>query len=333
MICRSLFKKVFFISTFLLSCIALPAQVMWNLKGGLMPTAAHHVPSYKDSESRLNWMAGIEMEIPLSQKFNLETGLRYKNEALCYYHSHAHVDERHTENHLELPVRLAYKYKLGNNLSLRAGVGPYLGVAMGESLKVGIEPSVAVDWKCLSLGLTYNHPYYFESGKHKANSGLMLTVGFRFRSDKWKYVGAGLLAAGAVAGTVYAATQGDYSGSSYIPSSSSYPGSSVSSSSISSSNSDNSSSDAKYYLREYQRFENLAKDHFNTLTNLGGYKVKKNGKDVSGSNLQSLSQSTFLKVNNSLIKAQAEMRKIRTEAANKGINIPKSEYEDVKVKW
>lgn len=213
---RQLFLKALFVNTFFFFSIALNAQVMWNLKGGFMPVNVQHFDD--DSEQRVNWMAGLEIEIPTSKKFNIETGLRYKNEMLCFdYSDEYHMD--HTKNHLEVPIRLAYKCKLRDNLAIRAGIGPYLGVGLegdGIDPKIGIEPSVALDWKCLSLGLTYNHPFYLgERAKYKANSGLMLTLGIRFGSNKWKYVGAGLVAASVVASTVYAATQGNNSDSNY----------------------------------------------------------------------------------------------------------------------
>lgn len=227
---RNSITKVFFISTFLLSCIALPAQVMWNFKGGIMPITAQHVD--KDDEYRLNWMAGLEIEIPLSKMLNLETGLRYKNEVLCF----GEYDDNDVTNHLELPVRLTYKQKLGNNLSLHTGIGPYVDAI---TLVSGIEPSIVVNWKSLSFGVTYNNPCFYKGGYNgdiKINSGLMLTLGIRFHSRAWKYIGPGLLAAGAVAGTVYAATQGNNSDSNYSQNSSSYSNYSDYSSSYSSKN-------------------------------------------------------------------------------------------------
>lgn len=327
MTCRGLFKKVFFISTFVLSCIALPAQVMWNLKGGIMPT---EISDGGESEQALNWMAGLEIEFPLSQKLNIETGLRYKNA----WESDNRYDEIDCQSHFEIPVRLAYKHKFRDNLSLHAGVGPYLGYVLhedgGSNPEVGIEPSVAINWKCLSIGVTYTNSCFGDKKDYKKYSGPMLTVGVRLGSDKMKYVGAGLLAAGAVAGTIYAATQGDYSGSSYIPSSS-YPSSSNSSTSSSPSNSDNSSSEAKL-LDQYHRWERSAQGTYNALTNTG-YKVKKEGKVVSGSTAQSWGISTYSEMKRLLREAQKEMKKIRIKAAKKGIDIPKSEYEDVQVKW
>lgn len=293
-----------------------------------MPVSVHHVDD--DSETKVNWMLGLEMEIPLSQKFNLETGLRYKNETLCSGDSY--YDPDHTTNHLELPIRLTYKYRLRDNLSLRAGIGPYLGVGLqgdGVAPKIGIEPSVAIDWKCLSLGLTYNHPYYVDSrGDYKANSGLMLTVGLRFGSRAWKYIGPGLLAAGAVAGTVYAATQANKSDNNFSSNSSNYSNNPVDNLS----NEYASSSDKEKLLDQYQRWERSAQGSYNALTNTG-YKVKKDGKYVSGSTVQSWGISNYSKMKQLLREAQREMRKIRAKAAKKGINIPKSEYEDVQIKW
>lgn len=284
-----------------------------------MPANVHHLDD--DTEHKVNWMLGLEMEIPLSQKLNLETGLRYKNETACWgdYYS----DQDHTINHLELPIRFTYKYKLRENLSLRAGIGPYLGAGLegdGVSPKIGIEPSVAVDWKCLSLGLTYNKPYYVaERGKYKANSGLMLTVGVRFHSRAWKYIGPGLLAAGAVAGTVYAATQGNNSSSNNSPNDTSHP----SSSEYSSSNSSNSNNNSKSQVNRSS--SNTFKDGLDWQRETGIY-------DNYDSKLAAMQTLTFPYQDGfddrDRTKIQKEMKRIREKWEKKGYPIEKSSRED-----
>lgn len=331
---RSLFKKLLLINTFLLSCIALPAQVMWNLKGGLMQATEHHVDEILDKH-RLNWMAGLEIEIPLSQKLNLETGLRYKNETLClthYYHYYHWTSDDDHDNHLELPLRLAYKQKLGENFSIHAGIGPYIATSLKKAevdeintIRVGIEPSIALNWKCLSLGLTYNNPCFYKGYKkelddsklkYKENSGLMLTLGIRFGSDKWKYVGTGLAAVatvGAAVGSVYAASQGDYSGSSY--SSSSYSSSSDYSSS-SSSNYDNGSKSQAASGNNKKMSEVVNK---NTDSNT----YSKNETLLIN---MSINRKDYDK--NRKDHIQDEMKKIRTKWEQKGYKMYHSKWED-----
>lgn len=232
------------------------SQVMWNLKGGIMQRSYYDDSSYwgnvifhgdDELEKRIDWMAGLEMEIPLSNILNLETGLRYRNHySLAYPDEENHGDYRVAKHHLELPLRLTYKQPLGEHFSLHVGVGPYASYALGDdlgkkwnnNLQVGLEPSVAINWACLSLGATYNIPCFYKGYKDENKPAVMLTLGIRFKSHVWKYVGATLLAiasVGTAAAAIWPSNGGysSYSSGSYSPSynssSSSYSGSSSSS--------------------------------------------------------------------------------------------------------
>lgn len=230
------------------------AQVMWNLKGGWMSrdVMMSESGSMSDIEkkSRPDWMVGMELEIPLSEKLNLETGLRYKNHytlvnTLCDYGSFTEEQFEEAKTIFELPLRLTYKQQLGRHFSLHAGIGPYVSaIADGwESKKwretkwsdfvhVGLEPSVAINWACLSLGVTYNTPCFYKGYKDENKPVVMATLGIRFKSSAWKYVGAtlltistvGLAAANAWASAAEANrnySSGDYGSSSYSGGSSS----------------------------------------------------------------------------------------------------------------
>ena len=208
-------KRSWALSLLLLAVCSLQAQVMWNLKGGIMPRKSYTDESWWSSDMEkfkcIDWMAGLEMEIPLSSKLNIETGLRFD------HHTSVLEDDwqidRTIENHLTLPLRLAYKVPLGRYFSLHAGVGPYATYTLGgdigsewnNNLRAGLETSVAVNWNCLSLGATYDWNCLYK-GFHDMNKpSIMLTLGIRFRSHVWKYVGAGLLTlctVGAAAGTL-----------------------------------------------------------------------------------------------------------------------------------
>ena len=229
------------------------SQVMWNLKGGLMQRSYYDNSLYwgnvifhgdDELEKRIDWMAGLEMEIPLSNMLNLETGLRYRNHySLVYPDEEDHGDYRVAKDHLELPLRLTYKQPLGEHFSLHVGVGPYASYALGDdfggkrnnNLQVGLEPSVAINWACLSLGATYNIPCFYKGYKDENKPVVMATLGIRFKSHVWKYVGATLLAiasVGTAAAAVWPSNDGysSYSSGSYSPSysSSSYNSSSSS---------------------------------------------------------------------------------------------------------
>lgn len=83
---------------------------------------------------------------------------------------------------------------------------------------------------------------------------------------------------------------------------------------------------------QYKRWEKHAQGHYNSLTNLGS-RVKVNDKDDSGTTGEKMSTSNYVRMKKLLREAQQQMRSIRRKASKKGINIPKSEYEDVQVSF
>lgn len=310
---------VFILFSAITFALPLNAQVMWNLKGGIMERSVYHFPDYSyytfshddaDFEKRIDWMAGLELEIPLSRKLNLETGLRYKN-----HYSLVSLDDDYVDNwryahwaeatsHIELPLRLTYKQTLGKHFSLHVGVGPYASYALGDefgekwdnNLQVGLEPSIAINWACLSLGATYNVPCFYKGFKDENKPAVMATLGIRFKSHVWRYVGATLLAiasVGAAAAAVWPTNDGygSYSSGSYGPSYSS-----------------SSSSDGNYE-KMYKKWEKQAQNAYNSLAGHSGGTV------------------TYQKNKQLLRDAQEEMRKWREKARRAGITIPQSEWE------
>ena len=131
-------KKSLAIAGFLLLSSVVDAQVMWNLKGGWMGRKAIVQESEVEEKNRPDWMAGLELEIPLSDKLNLETGLRYRDHKIWVVKEYDYDigGEKFTRNfdanaNFEIPLRLAYKQQLGKHFSLHAGVGPYISTCYG----------------------------------------------------------------------------------------------------------------------------------------------------------------------------------------------------------
>lgn len=89
---------------------------------------------------------------------------------------------------------------------------------------------------------------------------------------------------------------------------------------------------SKNYRTIYSNWERRAKQNYESLTNLG-YKIKKNDKDEKGNSGQGASPSTYVRQKKLLREAQKEMKRIRQKAQQAGLNIPKSEYEDVSVSY
>jgi hypothetical protein len=86
------------------------------------------------------------------------------------------------------------------------------------------------------------------------------------------------------------------------------------------------------YETQYANWERIAKQHYNSLTNLGT-QYKKDGKDVTGNSGQGASSSNYTQMKKSLREAQNEMKNIRTKAKKNGVEITKSEYEDIEVSY
>lgn len=309
-------KKLIILCMLIACHVAIKAQVMWNLKGGIMQNSIYESEYDYDHDytiKAIDWAAGLEIEIPLSQKLNIETGLRYKNHlAMNGDESEEHWTDEFWEgkHHLEMPLRLAYKQQLGKHFSLHAGVGPYAswsignknGYDFGDNIVVGLEPSVAINWNCLSLGATYNLPCFYEGYKDLNKTGFMVTLGIRFKSGAWKYIGAGLLAVASV-GASLAAVWPD--GNDYSSASSYTYSGGDSSSSYSTSG---SNAETMYY-----NWEKRARDAYEHLAG------------------QTLSASQITKRKQLLREAQREMKKWRNKAKQHGVNITPSYYETVDV--
>ena len=333
-------KKGLTIVGFLLLPSVADAQVMWNLKGSWMNRQVY-LDHYDDGDeltkhTRPDWTVGLELEIPLSEKLNLETGLRWKNHNVFInkeYEFEAYgkpytVNKTFGARQLaEIPLRLTYKQQLGRNSSLHLGIGPYASYILdggweyyenentyskssrdaewrdskwNENLHVGLEPSVVINWACLSLGATYNIPCFYKGYKDENKPIIMATLGIRFKSSAWKYVGATLLTIATVGGAAASAW------SSAVEANQNYSSGSYGSSSYSSGS--NSSSGGNYETM-YRKWEKQAQNAYNSLAGHSGGTV------------------TYQKNKQLLRDAQNEMKKWREKARKAGIMIPQSEWE------
>ena len=285
-------KKCFAIASFLLLSCAANAQLMWNLKGGFMGRKALVRESEVEEKNSPDWMVGLELEIPLSEQLNLETGLRYKDHKV-FVQKEYNYDIGNGETfkrvfdanvNFEIPLRLTYKQPLGRHFSLHAGLGPYLTTCygagwdrynaeyigfsgssiewkdakIGDMTNIGLETSVAINWACLSLGATYNNPCFYKGYKDENKPVVMATLGIRFKSSAWKYVGATLLSivtfGGAAASAWSKAVEAnrDYSSGSFD----SYSSSGGSSSSTSGNANSNNLSEQQSYNTDKRTWDN-----------------------------------------------------------------------------
>lgn len=300
-------KKLFLLFVFLASMTILSnAQLMWNLKGGIMPR------SVKDDQTRLDWMAGLEMEIPLNQKFNIETGPRYRHHVTI-----GAIESDITSNKIELPVRFTYKQPLGKNFTMHVGAGPYASLALGANrLYAGIETSIAFNWKCLSIGALYDLPIY-KGYIDRNKPGFMATVGIRFKSSGWKYVGIGALAVATVGVGALLVANSIKGNNNETTSTGGYNSGASSDSSSAYGSSGGNSSDSKVMSgSDMQNYNSLRNTYRKWADDLREMKFA-NGKYQNG-----YSQSDKQ-------KAQSEMKRIRQTAQSKwGKEIPYDSIED-----
>ena len=340
-------------------------QVMYNLRGGIMPGKVHTDMEHDENltESRIDWMIGFELEIPISQKWNIETGLRYKSKSYVAYKDYNFGSYWYNEDYLakhpeedfnqrlyrtylnasilELPIRATYKFHLNDNFALHLGFGPYASFNLtgkpfnsgmpfkSSALSVGIEPSVALYYKNVSIGAIYNNPVIFQQHKEMDSNRFMITVGFRFSNKVWNSIGRGIDKAaesGALDALANTFTQvGEALGgnaTTTIPDS--YSTSDLESQSSSASNMN--------YLSQYQNWERRAKANYDSLVKLG-YSVKDKKGNRTGGTGQRISSSNYTQMKKFLREAQREMQKIRLKAAKAGVSIQKSNWETATVDY
>lgn len=79
------------------------------------------------------------------------------------------------------------------------------------------------------------------------------------------------------------------------------------------------------YQSQYQRWENLAERHYNSITNTGLRSTTDSGEHNGKAG--SMSASNYTQQKKAFRQAQREMARIRTKAAKEGVNIPQSKWE------
>lgn len=178
------------------------AEVIWNLKlGGWMRSEYEYyyysdvLPEYSSKQTNIFWTAGLELDIPFNEKWGLTTGLRY---AARHTKEWDKYDEDWRINdavdHLELPLRLTYNYKLKNKVSLQLGVGPFASWNIADDeYYIGLEPAVSLYLWNFNIGLSYNTAMFMNSSACKFRDGLMVTMGIRFNSSVWGSIGKGVV--------------------------------------------------------------------------------------------------------------------------------------------
>lgn len=313
-------KKFGLIASILMLQSVVNAQVLWNLKvGGMLGNMEDW---NMETKKKVNWMAGLELEVPIKYSWSIETGLRYKSKPINYdgINNDGDYIAYHFENAdlIELPVRATYKHQLNNKLSLHLGVGPYIsyffdGASEAESkFQVGIEPSFSLLYKNLNVGLSYVNPVLYKGYKDDNNNLVMVTLGFRFGNKVWKSIGNAMEKAadsGALdaLGNALQNTANALGGNSRVPAGTYTTPSSSSSSSSSYSSSTNGN---KYNMSEQQSYNTAKKSYKRCDDNLSNHFY--GGRPATG---------------NEVKQWQQEMKRLREMWTAKGKSFPHSSNE------
>lgn len=205
---------------FVFSTNTLLSQTKWILKGGGYYDT-WTVDKWDESMKRPAWMVELGIETPLSKyedTWMFETGIRYINRYVQIWEDEEMRDMIIDDkcHNVAIPLKIGYNLPIGNS-QLRLSVGPNASYLINSDVhsdeynrngfRVGIEPSLTINYKALQVGVSYDIPVY-KGYVNENKNNLMVTLGVRFSSKAWAGIGAGLLAVGAVAGGIAAAYSG-----------------------------------------------------------------------------------------------------------------------------
>lgn len=204
------------------------AQLLWDFRGGVSYQGLKS--DYEDSEKGFNYFGELGLDIPIGERYAIETGIRYKNikfvDDICNlseedaFYTDYYNNRIIRANILEIPVKFGYKLPIWENTKVRFSGGPYVSMGIenfGKVYQAGLALSATYEYKYFNFGLNYNLPCY-KGFKNAYPNGLYATVGIKFKSKAWKYIGATLAAictVGAAAASAFAnIDDGDYSSNS-----------------------------------------------------------------------------------------------------------------------
>lgn len=309
--------------------------------------------SYEDTKG-IDWAikAALLLQIPLSNNTPiwLETGLSYRCSLIFgqynmwgnkfnpnfdftkgKYDENKYIFDSYRGHAIEIPIKPMYKLTLNDDSAIDFGFGPYASFLVRSDQSpwsAGLNLSVSFRHRCMSYGVEWQNPLFFNGPKNYYKNSFMVTIGINFkgRNPNWGKIAAALDATSSVLNAVNSTLYG---------SSSEEPDGATDDSQYDSDGEDSSSSSSSSgnYQITYNNWERRAQSHYNTLTNLG-YDIKdKSGKHSGGSGSGKVSSSKYTKMKKLLREAQKEMRKVRLKAAKNGVQIQKSQWEDATVSY
>jgi Outer membrane protein beta-barrel domain len=128
-------KKQCIVPILLLFCLQMNAQMHFGIKGGFNNSSAIYGPKAQVIyQSNAAFQFGVTGEMAIKRSFLLKAGLLFNQKGNFGDNSKMSPDryQRSTFrlNYLETDIVFAYKIKLGKNIHINAGVGPFIGIGL-----------------------------------------------------------------------------------------------------------------------------------------------------------------------------------------------------------
>jgi len=127
------FKTILIIG-FSVACLLAAAQeknIIFGVKGGVNMAT---LQDSKNTKSKPGPVAGITVDYNIEGDFFILSGLEYVAKGIKVDGGEGNGD-RVNLNYLQLPIHIAYKYKLTPDVKLVAGIGPYLAYGISGEIK------------------------------------------------------------------------------------------------------------------------------------------------------------------------------------------------------
>ena len=115
-------KRVGLLLSVLFVCVMASAQITFNCKAGFgISTLAGS--DAEGSTIKTGWKIGFGIEKPLSANWLLMPTLEFKQKGAQYKDNE--IDDKLSLQYIQLPVMMAYRTRLSDNLNLTLKAGPY----------------------------------------------------------------------------------------------------------------------------------------------------------------------------------------------------------------
>lgn len=165
-----------------------------------------------------------EIAVSKSRPFYIETGLGIGLTDSAFKNKYGEIEDE-MSTFLRIPIKFDYRLYLGKKTSLTFGLGPYANWYITDfeypsdsKFQIGLTPSVYFRYRKFSIGINYYNPVLYNGIQDINKNAISINTGLTFNLNPhwsgWKYIGAGVVAAGAIAGTV--ATLSDSHSNNYM---------------------------------------------------------------------------------------------------------------------